>query len=84
MLANQENGGEKWDNEKAPSEFEELAASLRGKLKAGGPAVDPAAIHLYIAGDLNDEDCQAVRERIVTWEAWNQAYWDAVATLGDE
>jgi hypothetical protein len=62
--------------------FEELAGSIREKLKPGGPPVDFGGIHLYISGDLNEEDARRVRENIVLWQTWNHAYWDTIAALG--
>ena len=65
-------------------DFERIAKEIREQLKSGGPPVDFAAIHLYIAGDLGEADSRRVSERIVTWQAWYRAYWETMFLLTPE
>jgi hypothetical protein len=74
------NTGENRPHRKS-DDFELLVREIREGLRPGGPTVDFAAIHLYIAGDLNAEDARHVREHIVSWETWNHAYWEAMSLL---
>jgi hypothetical protein len=74
------NAGEN-NPERRPRDFEGLVREIQQNLRPGGPPVDWAAIHLYVAGDLDDGDSRNVRGRIVTWEAWNRAYWETMQLL---
>jgi hypothetical protein len=74
-------GQEAWQSGDEADGFEELASRIQDRLKSGGPAVDFAAIHLYIAGDLDVAEERRVRELVVTWESWNQAYWETMLAL---
>ena len=65
-------------------DFEDSAKEIRKRLKPDGPPVDFAAIHLYIAGDLDEHESRCVSERIVTWQSWYRAYWETMLLLAPE
>ncbi len=63
--------------------FVEAIGRIRANLRPGGPDVDYAALHLHIAGDLDAEQSRQVRELIVTWQPWYDAYWETVSALSE-
>jgi hypothetical protein len=70
------------DTDLNPHSFKKVLRSwreLRDRLKPNGPAVDYAALNLYIAGELDPAEHGAVAQLIVTWAAWYDAYEEAVA-----
>ena len=69
------------EREDIPATFEGVVRKIREQLKPDGPAVDFAAIHLYIAGDLGEPNSRRVSERIVTWQTWYRAYWETMLLL---
>jgi hypothetical protein len=69
--------------ERKPAGLNAVIEAIRQNLRPGGPPVDHAAIALHVAGELDEEQSQLVRQQIVTWETWNREYWDAFLALGD-
>jgi hypothetical protein len=64
-------------NEKSrPKSLEEVVAEIDQNLQPDGPPVNHTAIALHVAGELGDEQARLVREQVVCWKAWNDAYWD--------
>ena len=81
MALDRHDPGGSQEQEDVPATFEGVVHRIRERLKSGGPPVDFAAIHLYIAGDLGEADSRRVSERIVTWQTWYRAYWETMLLL---
>jgi hypothetical protein len=65
------------DSQAAP-EIDYVIQTIRGNLRSGGPAVDYHVLLLYASGELDAEQTRCVREHIVAWQSWNDAYWQVV------
>ncbi|NLS97845.1 MAG: hypothetical protein GXX96_37365 [Planctomycetaceae bacterium] len=67
----------------AVSAIDRVIQTIRVNLRSGGPPVDYQALLLYAGGDLDAEQSRRVREHIVAWQSWNDAYWELVGDLAD-
>jgi len=71
------------EDSRTEKSIDELVRVIRGNLRPEGPPVDYQALLLYAGGDLDAEQSQRVREHIVAWQSWNDAYWELVGDLAD-
>jgi len=71
------------EDSRTEKSIDELVRVIRGNLRPEGPPVDYQALLLYAGGDLDAEQSQRVREHIVAWQSWNDAYWQIVDDLAD-
>jgi len=57
---------------------------MRKRLTEGGPDVNEAALHAYIAGVLEEDERQIVARNVETYRLWHDAYWKIRAAVDSE